>query len=102
MSPLPDFPRRESQRDPDTETGRDVGIFRGTESLLTLRWRRESAANSSLEAQNSLLGRENTGNFLDSGFGSALTAAKKVINSVALRANSLRIGTGNFCRLTGN
>jgi len=39
MSPLPDFPRRESQRDPDTETGRDVGIFRGTESLLTLRWR---------------------------------------------------------------
>jgi hypothetical protein len=31
MSPLPDFPRRESQRDPDIETGQDAGIIRGTE-----------------------------------------------------------------------
>jgi hypothetical protein len=42
--------------------------------------------------------RPNTGNFLDSGLGNALTGAKKVIKLSALRANSLRIRTGNFLR----
>jgi len=38
MSPLPDFPQRESQRDPDIETGRDAGTFRGTEESGFLPW----------------------------------------------------------------
>jgi hypothetical protein len=42
MSPLPDFPRRESQRDPDTETGQDAGIFRGTEGSNPVSSREES------------------------------------------------------------
>jgi hypothetical protein len=40
--------------------------------------------------------RENTGNFFDLGLGSASEAAKKVMKSSFLRANSLRILTGNF------
>jgi hypothetical protein len=40
--------------------------------------------------------RENTGNFIDSSLGDASEAAKKWHQNSALRANSLRIRTGNF------
>src|SRR6266850_438424 len=42
--------------------------------------------------------RDNTGNFADSGFGGAWETAKKGTKSSFLRANSLRILTGNYLR----
>jgi hypothetical protein len=50
---------------------------------MTLRWRGESAANSSLKLPNSLLAGKNTGNFIDSGLGGASDAAKKGMKSVS-------------------
>ena len=50
----------------------------------TLRWRGESAANSSLKMPKfPLLAGENTGNFIDSGLGGASEAAKKGMKSVS-------------------
>jgi hypothetical protein len=71
--------------------------YRMSGSQWTPRWRRESAANSSLEAKFPV-SRENTGNFLDSGLGSALTGAKKVINSVLYGPIPYASRTGNFLR----
>jgi hypothetical protein len=45
---------------------RDRGNARGTESLQTPRWRRQSGANSSLKPEFPA-SREFTGNFIDSG-----------------------------------
>jgi hypothetical protein len=42
--------------------------------------------------------RENTGNFLDSGLGNALTEAKKVIISVLYGPIPYALRTGNFLR----
>jgi len=46
--------------------------------------------------------RENTGNFLDSGLGNALTGAKKVISSVLYGPIPYASEQGIFCGLTGN
>jgi hypothetical protein len=46
--------------------------------------------------------RPNTGNFLDSGLGNALTEAKKVINSVLYGPIPYASEQGIFCGLTGN
>jgi hypothetical protein len=44
----------------------------------------------------------NTGNFLDSGLGNALTGAKKVISSVLHGPIPYASEQGIFCGLTGN
>ena len=67
-------------------------------SQVTLCWRGESAANSSLKFQKFPASWENTGNFADSGLGGAGEAAKKGTKSVSYEPIPYRILTGNFLR----
>jgi len=73
-------------------------ISRGTESLLTLRWRRQSRANPSL-FRCSLLTGKNTGNCRACCWISPLILSKKRAFSRYCRSNSLKERTGKAQRL---
>ena len=70
-------------------------LSRGTESLQTLRWRKQSRANPSLEWGEFPASWENTGNSSDSGLDDANLPAKRLKWSMTYKENSLRLGTGN-------
>ena len=68
---------------------------------MTHRWRGESAANPSLKPKFPV-SRENTGNFIDSGLGSASTAAKNDIKPESYGQIPYASEQGIFCGVTGN
>src|SRR5215472_2440435 len=69
---------------------------------MTLCWRGESGANSSLKRPKFPASRENTGNFIDSRLGSASTAVKKRIKPVPYGPIPCAREQGIFCGLAEN
>jgi len=80
---------------------RQVAEAVGSSSHLTPRWRRQSRANPSLNAEFPA-SREFTGNFIDSGPHGASTAAKKGIKSERYEPIPYASEQGIFCGLAGN
>jgi hypothetical protein len=65
---------------------------------MTLRWRRQSRANPSLEPPQFPASWENTGNFIRFWRSAAHTVGKQAVESASYEDNSLRSLTGNFLR----
>jgi hypothetical protein len=92
QEPLEDVSGRNFEAKPSTKS-----LFEyAPGSQATRCWRRQSRANPSLKPKFPA-SRERTGNFIDSGLG-RVNSRKNEHHINILRANSLRIRTGNFVR----
>jgi hypothetical protein len=77
-----------------------ISAWKWRRKSVTLRWRRESRANPSLDLKFPARW-ENIGNFTDSGSGSRLIVCESIVISGIYRRNSLTELTGNVFGVTG-